>query len=179
MCAYTLNVIVTSSIFMITILKKWRALDWGITWRYNTAIIINAIQVYILQMDFFYGSRYCDVACNQMIMTFWHVNWEMCIIPMPKTVYVYLKPFLYSVPIKITKHGSYICIQELVLTFSIQQKKIFDRWSCVTYQTNCPTPGYTLQCKKTIDNVIKIAPTGGISNRSMVQKHPVPENTTW
>ena len=67
-------------------------LDWGITWRY-TAIIGNAIAIFrvvpvkkgdvtmtsnvqaqILRIDFFYASIYCEVACGQMIVRFWHVN---------------------------------------------------------------------------------------------------------
>ena len=43
----------------------------------------------------------------------------------------------------------------------------------MTYKT--PTRGYTLQ-KKTRDDMIKIAPTVEIYNRSMVQKHPVYSN---
>ena len=83
-----------------------------------------------------------------------------------KTVYVYLKPFSFSVSIRITKYCSYMHSKELILTvfiFSVLQKNIFHRWSCVTYQKNRPTRG----------DIIKAAPTGAIYNRSMVRKHPV------
>jgi len=46
------------------------------------------------------------------------------------------------------------------------------------YQKNCPTRGYTLQ-KSAKDDMIKIAPTIEIYNRSMVQKHPVLENNLF
>ena len=90
------------------------------------------VQAYIHRIDFFYGS--CEVAREQMIVTFWHVNWETFNIAILKTKCVYLKPLSFSVSIKINKHCSYsvhICIQELILTifmFSLLQKNMFDRW---------------------------------------------------
>ena len=137
-----------------SLVLKWKC----ITWRLAIIVVVKIGDVTMtssvqacIYLHYFYVSRYFEVACDWMIMTFWHVNWETCIIPIPKIIYFYLKPFSFSVTIKITKHCSYvvhICIQKLIMTifmFSIPQKKIFDRWSCVSYQKDSPTRGYTLQ----------------------------------
>ena len=136
-----------------------------------------SVQAYIHRIDFFYGSRYCEVAFGLMVVRFWHVHWETFIIPILKTECVYLKPFSFSVSIKINKHCSYsvhICIQELILTvfmFSVLQK-IYLTDDHVWHIRKIARPVAT-HCKKPRDDMIKIAPTVEIYNRPMVQKHPV------
>ena len=87
-----------------------------------------------------------------MIVNFWYVDWETCIIPIPKTVWIFIEPFSFSVSIKITKHCSspiwFIFAFKnsfwQFLCFPLYKKNIFDRWSYVTFQKNPLTRGYTL-----------------------------------
>ena len=136
-----------------------------------------SVQAYIHRIDFFYGSRYCEVAFDLMIVIFLHVNWETLNIPILKTECIYLKPFSFSVSIKINKRCFYsvhICIQELsltVFTFSVLQKIYLTDYH-VWHIRKIARPVATHR-KKPRDDMIKIAPTVEIYNRPMVQKHPV------
>ena len=159
-------------------------LKWGVTWRY-TLIIVDCIAIFPIVIM---KNRGCnnDIQCTSvyspnwlllhfqvlwsslwiMFVAFWHDNWETCAIPIPKIVYVYLKPFSYSGLTKITKHCSYLHSSAHFGGFHVfpSTKNIFNRWSCVTYQKNSPTRGYTLWKKR--NDMIKIAPSEAIYNGS-------------
>ena len=123
--------------------------------------MLFSVQAYNHRIDFFYGSRYSEVACDQMTVRFLHVNCETFIIPILKTDCVYLKPFSFNVSIKINRYCSYsvpVCNQELILTvfmFSVLQKKylIDDH---VWHIRKIARPVAT-HCKKPRDDMIKIA----------------------
>ena len=145
------------------------ALDWDITWRY-TAIIgydiasflvvtvenrgrnndiqltsVNSPNWHLLRLQILWNDMWSDDS-ELLTCKFWnmyHSNTEprmrlywsvlvQCVNKDNQTLFLYLS-YLHS---RTHFDGFYVFRST---------KNIFDRWSCVTYQKNFPTRGYTLQ----------------------------------